>query len=80
MLCAAFLTACSPKTLTEYLVVDVPEELRDPCLVEPRPYESIADVGLILTDHVECLDVSNGRIQAIDAILTDAELRVAEPQ
>jgi hypothetical protein len=80
MLCAVFLTGCSTKTVTRFLVVEVPQELREPCLVTARPYETIADIGLILTDHVECLDTSNGRIQAIDEIMTEAEQRVLEPQ
>lgn len=54
---------------------DVPAELRQPCLVEPRPYETLADVALILTDHVEGLDCANGKIVATDKILTDAEAK-----
>lgn len=81
MLCAVFLTGCSTKTVTEYLVVRVDEDLRRPCLVAERPYESIADVGILLTDHVECLDTANGRIIAIDDTLKRAEAQIeAGPQ
>jgi hypothetical protein len=47
--------------------------LRQPCEVQAREYDTLRDVALILTDHVEALDCSNGRIMAIDAILTGYE-------
>lgn len=54
---------------------EVPADLRTPCLVEPRDYSTLVDVALILTDHVEGLDCANGKIVAIDGILTDAEAK-----
>jgi len=51
----------------------VPNDLRQPCEVEARPYDSLRDVALILTDHVEALDCANGRIVAVDTILTEYE-------
>ena len=54
-------------------VPEVPKNLRTPCLVDDRPYETLTDVGLILTDHVEALDCANGKIKATDKILTEAE-------
>lgn len=47
--------------------------LLQPCVAPERPYETLADVALILTDQVEALDCVNGRIGAIDTILTEAE-------
>lgn len=58
------------------IVPYVPEDLRLPCNVTVRSAETLKDVGLILADHVECLDTANGRITAIDEILKDAESRV----
>ena len=76
LLCALFLTGCSTPQAVEYVVPVVDKDLRTPCEVALREYESIADVGLIITDHVEALDCSNGKIVAIDEILTDAESEV----
>ena len=73
--CALLSTACSPASRVETVTVvpEVPADLRAPCVVEPRVYETLADVALILSDHVEGLDCANGRIVAIDVILTKAE-------
>ena len=57
------------------LVPEVGEDLRTPCLVADREYETLTDVGLILTDYVEGLGCANTKIEAIDVILTDAEAR-----
>lgn len=56
----------------------VPTELRQPCLVEARDYETLRDVALILTDHVEALDCANGRIVAIDEIMVAYEAALNE--
>ena len=61
------------------VVPAVPADLRAPCLVDARDYATLKDVALILTDHVEALDCANGRISAIDGILTAAEAK-AGPQ
>lgn len=68
---AMLATACSEQT--ELVGPRVPTELRQPCEVEAREYESLRDVALILTDHVEGLECANGRLVAIDAILTEYE-------
>lgn len=47
--------------------------------MDARGVVGLADVGLILADHVEAGECANGKIAAIDAILTDAEAR-AGPQ
>ena len=65
------LAACSAQT--QLVGPSVPTELRQPCEVEARAYETLRDVALILTDHVEGLECANGRIVAIDAILTEYE-------
>jgi hypothetical protein len=67
-------TACS--TQTELVGPQVPSDLRQPCEVAPRPYDSLRDVALILTDHVEALDCANGRIVAVDTILTEYEATI----
>lgn len=69
-----FLTGCSSAAPTRELVVpEVPADLRAPCLVAPREAVSLTDVAIILTDYAEGLDCANGRIAAIDGILTAAE-------
>lgn len=66
--------ACSPQTPTiEFVVPDVPKVLRTPVDVPARKVETLVDVGLVLTDHQEALNVANGRIVATDCILTAAE-------
>lgn len=52
---------------------DVPRDLRAPVPVPERRAETLADVGLILTDHVEALEQANGQIVSIDCILIAAE-------
>tara|TARA_Y100001963_G_scaffold73574_2_gene102319 strand:- start:16194 stop:16397 length:204 start_codon:yes stop_codon:yes gene_type:complete len=54
-------------------VPDVPEALRQPVTVPERRAETLADVGVILTDHVQALDRANGQIIATDCILAAAE-------
>jgi methionine synthase II (cobalamin-independent) len=46
--------------------------------VEARDYETLRDVALILTDHVEALDCANGRIVAIDEIMVAYEAALNE--
>ena len=71
---ALILSACSaPRIETVTVVPEVGADLRAPCRVVPREYASLKDVALILADHVAALDCANGKIIAIDAILTDAE-------
>lgn len=57
----------------EYVVPVVPEDLRTPVSVPDRSANTLTDVGLILTDHVEALHTANGRIEGIDCILDAAE-------
>jgi hypothetical protein len=69
------LAGCSPAPDVLWKVPEVPSELRQPCNVAPREAETLQDVALILTDHVEALDCANGRIVAIDAILAEVEIK-----
>lgn len=76
MISACFLIAsCGPETppRIEYVVPDLPAELRTPVDVPARRAETLADIGVILTDHVQALDQANGQIVAIDCIWTAAE-------
>lgn len=61
--------------LIEYVPVvpTVGAELRTPVTLPERDVEGLASVGIILADHVEGLETANGRIVAIDCILTAAE-------
>lgn len=69
------MAGCAQEPTIEYVrvVPDVPQQLREPVEVEPRPVEGLKSVGLILADHVEALDAANGRIFSINCILTAAE-------
>jgi hypothetical protein len=70
------MASCSaPPVETRVVVPEVPADLRAPCLVAARDYATLKDVALILTDHVEALDCANGRLAAIDEILTAAEAK-----
>lgn len=77
MISAFFLIASCAAPAIEYRNVtpDVPAELRQPVELPQRKAETLADVGVILADHVQGLNTANGRIVAIDAILTEAEAR-----
>jgi hypothetical protein len=81
MIFAACWTAwgCSPAPETQLLVPRVDADLRQPVTVPAREATTLADVGLILTDHVQALDAANGRICAIDATLTEFEARAGIP-
>lgn len=74
MISGFFLIAsCTVETEYRNIVPDVPAALRQPVKVPDRKAETLADVGVILTDHVEALDRANGQISTIDCILTAAE-------
>ena len=72
------IASCGPETEYRYVTPDVPAELRTPVPVPKRKAETLADVGVILTDHVEALGKANGKIGAIDEILTCAETQDCE--
>jgi hypothetical protein len=72
-------SACAAPPEVQLLVPRVDAELRQPVTVEPREAVTLADVGLILTDHVQALDAANGRICAIDTTLTQFEARAGMP-
>lgn len=65
-----------PRVETRVVMPNVPAGLRQPCLAPDRPYETLADVALILSDQVQALDCANGHIAGIDTILTEAEASV----
>lgn len=67
------MAACNPTIEYVRVVPDVPAQLRSPVAVPDRKAETLKDVGLILTDHVEALGRANGQIVAIDCILVAAE-------
>lgn len=74
MISALFWVAsCTPKIEYRNIVPDVPEPLRQPVTVPERRAETLADVGVILTDHVQALKKANGQIAATDCILDAVE-------
>ena len=76
LICATLVLAggmCNPQTRIEYLVPYVPEQFRTEVEVPARPVDTLTDVGLVLTDHIEALDTANGKIRATDCILDNAE-------
>ncbi|WP_347311346.1 hypothetical protein [Defluviimonas sp. SAOS-178_SWC] len=54
---------------------EVPADLRAPEVVPARETDTLKGVALLLTDYDEALDRANGKIVAIDTILTDAEAK-----
>jgi len=66
-----FLAGCAEPAV-EYVEIPrpVPAALLEPVAVPSRPAQTLKDVGLILTDHVQALDRANGQIGAIKCILT----------
>ena len=68
------LASCAePRVEVRTIVPEVPAELRAPVVVPARDAQTLTDVALLLTDYDEALDTANGRIAAIDGILTAAE-------
>ena len=67
------LMGCEQQTQIKYVVPDVPEQLREPVATPERDVDTLQDVALVLTDHVEALGRANGQILAIDCILDAAE-------
>ena len=72
------MTSCAPAPRVEVRLVvpEVPAELRTPEVVPAREAATLKDVALLLTDYAEALDGANGKIVAIDGILTAAEAQV----
>lgn len=68
------IASCGPARV-EYrnVVPDLPVELRTPVAVPERRAETLGDVGVILSDHVQALDAANGKIVAVDCIWRAAE-------
>lgn len=67
---ALALTACSPpRTETVFVVPDVPEDLLTPVEVPARRVKVLTDVGLVLADHVEALELANDRIRGVRCLL-----------
>lgn len=75
--CFPLLIACSAEPLVEtrLSVPHVPADLRAPCLVDPGDYTTLKAAARLVTDLVEGLDCANGRIAAMDGILTAAEAK-----
>ena len=72
----AFLAGClNSNVRIEYVPVVpvVAAELRSPVVLPDRELSGLASVGVILADNVEGLQQANGRIIAIDCILSAAE-------
>lgn len=67
-------TACSERV--EFVGPTVPLELRQPCEIPDREVVGLRDVALLLTDYAETADCANGRIAAIDVILTEYEAAI----
>jgi hypothetical protein len=70
------LSACAPATVipqTRLVIPDVPAPLRQPCPGPDFAAATAKQAALVLIDTAEALDCANGRITAIDTILTQAE-------
>lgn len=75
MISACCLSASCAEPKIEYrdVLPDIPKELRTTEKVPERELQTLTDVGIILTDHVQALDAANGKITAIDCIWRAAE-------
>lgn len=71
--CATLLSGCVGAT--QWVVADVPAELRQPVPVPDRPVRTLRDATLLIVDYDQALVEANSRITAIDEILTQAEAR-----
>jgi len=54
-------------------VTQVPNELREPCEISDRQAVTLRDLALLATEHLGSAQCANGRILAIDEILTKAK-------
>ena len=64
--------AATPVVETRVVVPVVPVDLLAPVTVPDRAVDPLADVGLILTDHVEALATANDHLAAVACILARA--------
>lgn len=53
----------------------VPTELRAPCPISERRAETLRDLAVLATEHLDSAQCANGKIESIDEILTRAEAR-----
>lgn len=60
---------------TQVIVPNVPADLRAPCPISDRRAETLRDLAILATEHLGAAQCANGRIEAMDEILTDAEAR-----
>ncbi len=71
-----FLASCQAFNATEPVVVlivpEIDDELIAPRSVPDRGVSTLADVGVVLADHVQALDAANGDKAAIGRILDEA--------
>lgn len=73
LLCPILLMGCTdPQTEYVYITPDVPATLRSPCPVSDRKAETYRDLAVLATEHLNTAQCANGRIVAIDTILTGA--------
>lgn len=74
------LMGCSPPPIDQvFLLVNVPAETRQPCPLSDRKVSTVKELAALATEHKGTALCANGKIAAIDEILTEAELK-AEPQ
>lgn len=76
LLCPIFLTACAdPTPDTVFIVPAVSVDLRTACPVSQRQARTNRDLAVLATEHLNTAQCANEKIEAIDVILTDAEVR-----
>lgn len=75
--CVTLFAGCArePVVETRPVVASVPAELRRPCLVGPVRSETVGDIAALIVAQDRALGCANGRIVAIDKVLTEAEAR-----
>jgi hypothetical protein len=73
LICAVFLTGCAERITTRWIVPDVPAELRRPVVVVCADGTTVRTLGECALSLRAGLDEANGKITAIDTILTNIE-------
>jgi hypothetical protein len=73
MCCAVLLTACDRSERIVYVVPPVPGILREPVRTPARQIETANDLAGGYLEARAALATANGRIVAVDCILTAAE-------
>lgn len=63
----------TPKIETKIVLPHIPAETRAPCDISDREVKTVKELAILATEHLRSAECANGKIEAIDEILTEAE-------